>query len=67
MAVSAQITRVWKKSSACTGTAACVEVASLGDNGMEMRDSKDPQSPVLHFGTAGWSDFVAAVRMGEFR
>jgi hypothetical protein len=67
MAIGAQTPRVWKKSSSCTGTANCVEVASLGQEGMEMRDGKDPQSPVLHFDVVAWSEFVTAVRAGEFR
>ncbi|WP_407289294.1 DUF397 domain-containing protein [Streptomyces sp. BP-8] len=32
-----------------------------------VRDSKNPDGPVLLLPTAGWSAFLAAVKDGEFR
>jgi hypothetical protein len=31
-----------------------------------VRDSKDATGPVLRFGAADWSGFIAAVRAGDF-
>lgn len=44
----------------------CVEVAELGDGGRLVRDSKDPDGPVLRFTAAEWRAFVAGVKDGEF-
>jgi hypothetical protein len=55
---------VWRKSTRCE-SGGCVEVAPV-DGGMAMRDSKDPDSPILRFAGAGWSDFIAAIRAGDF-
>ena len=54
----------FRKSSFCGG-GACVEVARSAD-GFLLRDSKDPDSPVLTFTIEEWSDFVSGVRAGEF-
>lgn len=54
----------WFKSSA-SGATNCVEVALLGDE-ILMRDSKAPDTAVLHFGCAEWKAFLAGVRGGEF-
>ena len=44
---------------------ACVEVAR-GVEGAFVRDSKDPDGPVLQFTEVEWRAFVSAVRAGEF-
>lgn len=59
-------TLAWEKSSACTGTANCVEIAVLPEGGHAMRDSKNPAAAHLTFGAAAWSAFVTAARAGEF-
>src|SRR5437016_1378015 len=38
----------WRKASASTGNGQCVELAPL-PQGVALRDSKDPQGPVLRF------------------
>jgi hypothetical protein len=43
----------------------CVEAARL-DDGMAVRDSKDPQGPVLRFTSGGWAAFVGGLRDGKF-
>jgi hypothetical protein len=43
----------------------CVEVANR-DYGVQVRDSKDPQGPVLSFTHAEWDAFLAGARDGEF-
>jgi hypothetical protein len=62
----ARPTLVWTKSSACAGTANCVEVAPLPDSGFAVRDSKDPQGPDLRFNRSGWVGFLSSARAGEF-
>lgn len=69
---------VWEK--ACTGGTTCVEVmwltASGGGNCVEVgfpdngsvlvRDSKDPDGPVLTFTHDEWATFAAGIRAGVF-
>lgn len=58
-------TTSWVKSSYSNTGANCVEVAhtSLGD--VAVRDSKDPNGPVLRFTPATWQDFVQAITASE--
>jgi len=55
----------WVKSSYSSNDGNCVEVAFLGD-GVAVRDSKDPDGPVLRFTRAEWAAFTDGVRAGEF-
>jgi len=55
----------WRKSSRSAAAGHCVEIATAAA-GVLVRDSKDVSGPVLEFGPAGWADFVAGVRGGEF-
>lgn len=52
------------KSSQCD-TGSCVEVASCSC-GVQVRDSKDPDGPILDFTHAEWAAFVAGAQLGEF-
>jgi hypothetical protein len=54
----------WRKSS-YSGTNGCVEVA-VADDGIAVRDSKDPGGPVLRYDAHEWEAFLAGVRNGEF-
>jgi hypothetical protein len=56
----------WIKSSFSFSNGNCVEVASLPENEVGVRDSKDTAGPVLHFTPAEWHAFVGGVRNGEF-
>jgi hypothetical protein len=42
-----------------------VEVAEV-PSAMAVRDSKDPDGPVLRFGTESWRQFIGSVRSGAF-
>jgi hypothetical protein len=42
-----------------------VEVRGQGD-AVDVRDSKNPDGPVLSFGPDEWAMFVAGVKLGEF-
>jgi hypothetical protein len=54
----------WRKST-LSGADGCVEVR-ISDRGVEVRDSKDPSSPVLTFTHHEWRAFVGGVRLQEF-
>ncbi len=56
----------WVKSSLSFSNSNCVEVASLPDGGVGLRDSKDPSGPVLKFTSAEWTAFLGGARLGEF-
>ncbi len=51
---------------AACGSGGCVEVGRLADGGVAVRDSKDPQGPVLIFNDAEWRVFMAGVADGTF-
>lgn len=46
--------------------AQCVEVAKDGEGHVLMRDSSDPDGSRLTFSSAGWAEFIAGVKDGEF-
>lgn len=56
----------WRKSSRsgpnCDN---CVEVAFI-ENAIAVRDSKDPDGPVLVFTPAEWDAFIGGAKDGEF-
>jgi Domain of unknown function (DUF397) len=56
----------WIKSSFSFSNGNCVEVASLPENEVGVRDSKDTAGPVLRFTPTEWHAFVGGVRNGEF-
>ncbi|MFI2611669.1 DUF397 domain-containing protein [Kitasatospora sp. NPDC018619] len=56
----------WQKSSYSGDDGGnCVEVALDSPCLVPVRDSKDPDGPVLAFPVAAWSAFVQAVQLGE--
>jgi Domain of unknown function (DUF397) len=56
----------WIKSSLSFSNSNCVEVASLPDGGVGVRDSKDAGGPVLRFTPDEWHAFLGGARNGEF-
>jgi hypothetical protein len=50
----------WRKSRRCESNA-CVEWART-ENGVALRDSKDPHGPVLHFSSPEWTHFVSGLK-----
>ncbi len=56
----------WRKSSYSGDNGGnCIEVAPGFPGLVPVRDSKDPQGPMLVFPAAAWEAFVVAVREGE--
>jgi hypothetical protein len=56
----------WIKSSLSFSNGNCVEVASLHDAEIGVRDSKNSEGPVLRFTPDEWHAFLGGVRNGEF-
>jgi Domain of unknown function (DUF397) len=59
------INSAWRKSSASNSNSNCVEVRGQ-DDAVDVRDSKNPDGPMLSFGPGEWATFVAGVKLGEF-
>lgn len=60
---------IWRKSARSANANGCVEVATnlLDRTGrILVRDSKDPDGPVLSFTTTEWEAFTGGVGDGEF-
>ena len=57
----------WRKSSFSGGSGGnCVEVATNLPDVIAVRDSKDPDGPVLTLTPAQWRSFAADVKLGDF-
>ncbi|HET8661196.1 MAG TPA: DUF397 domain-containing protein [Micromonosporaceae bacterium] len=55
----------WRRSQRCESNA-CVEAALVGGD-IAVRDSKNPDGPVLRFSLAEWDAFMDGVQAGDFR
>ena len=55
----------WRKSTYSSSNGSCVEVRRL-THGVEVRDTKDRNGPVLSFSPESWQTFVRSVHTGEF-
>jgi Domain of unknown function (DUF397) len=56
----------WRKSSFSAQNGNCVQLAQLPTGGVAVRDSKDPQGPMLRFTPTEWAAFSAGMAAGEF-
>lgn len=54
----------WRKAAASTANGNCVELAPTQD-GVAMRDSKDPDGPVLRLSREGMAALLARAKAGE--
>jgi Domain of unknown function (DUF397) len=55
----------WRKSSYTSGQGNCVEVTDMPDSSYAVRDSKNPDGPVLRFPANTWRAFIGAVKAGR--
>lgn len=56
----------WRKSTYSSANGACVEVACLPDGGRAVRQSRDPEGPIIQYTRAEWDAFIAGAKDGEF-
>lgn len=56
----------WVKSSLSFANGNCVEVASLPDGQIGVRNSRDAEGAVLRFTSDEWSAFIGGAHNGEF-
>jgi hypothetical protein len=64
LSVSDPAGAMWRKSSHSGAGNDCVEIA-LAETQTRVRDSKNPDAGMLHFGTPGWAIFLTATRCGS--
>jgi hypothetical protein len=55
----------WLRSSACDSSA-CIEVSFTPSEDVLIRDSKDPQGPMLRFDLEEWRAFRQGILAGDF-
>ncbi len=55
----------WRKAQASKANGNCVELAPL-DDGAAVRDSKDPEGPMLKFDAEAWAWFKMGFTAGDF-
>lgn len=59
------IGKEWKSAPACLdGT--CIQAREGDADGVDVRDSKDPDGPILRFTAAEWVAFIDGAKAGEF-
>lgn len=56
----------WVKSRHSNAEGNCVEVASLAEGGIALRNSRDPDGPALIYTSAEVAAFLAGAKEGEF-
>lgn len=59
-------TAKWVKARASTANGACVEATSVRADEICVRNSRDPDGPVLRFTKREWVAFLAGAKAGEF-
>ena len=55
----------WIKASASSGAGQCVEMRRV-DGAIDVRDSKNPSGPTLHFTFAEFAAWLDGAKKGEF-
>ena len=57
---------VWVKASYSSAWGQCVEIASAPGNAVAMRDSKDPDGPILFYSRSEFKAFLDGALKGDF-
>jgi hypothetical protein len=55
------------KGSRSNNNGACIEVRMIADDGVEMRNSRNPTGPTLLFAAAQYDAFLNSIIAGELR
>lgn len=55
----------WRKARRSVATGECVEVAPLTGN-IVVRDSMNPDGPILQYSAISWQSFLKATKRGKF-
>ena len=64
MRLSRPVSVDWRTSKSCAG-GNCIQVAAINGS-IALRDSKDPNGPVLMYSTEEWQEFLAGAKNGDF-
>lgn len=56
----------WYKSSRSSANSQCCMCARLGDGGMAVKDSKNPEGGILILPRDEWQAFTGGIKLGEF-
>jgi hypothetical protein len=59
-------TLVWARSRRCESST-CLEVAPTQDGGIALRDSSDPDGPILRVTRQDWDAFAGGILDGDFQ
>jgi hypothetical protein len=63
---ASQLAVTWKKSRRSNPSGNCVELAELPDGGVAVRNSRDPEGPVLIYTLDEIAAFILGAQDGEF-
>lgn len=56
----------WRKSTHSTATGNnCLEVGRIARDMVALRDSKNPQGPILTFSDSAWREFLNGIKSGD--
>jgi len=60
------LTEKWTKSTRSNSGGNCVEVRQSQNGNIQVRDSKNPNGPVLAFTSTEWTAFIGDTKQGSF-